>query len=109
MDTFFYSVGSKIYQYDMDTKQVKMVKDYGSRKVSMLKTNRTMSRITATNEARYTSPRYAVIVGTYDEAFPDDSGTLDFLRIPGLMSPISTYYSFDGLGKVIDITYSETQ
>lgn len=106
---FFYSVGSKIYQYDMDTKQVKMVKDYGSRKVSMLKTNRTMSRITTTNEARYTSPKYAVIVGTYDEASPNDSGTLDFLRIPGLMGSISTYYSFDGLGKVIDITYSETQ
>lgn len=106
---FFYAVGSKVYQYDMDARQLNMVKDYGSRKLSMLKSNRTLTNVTATNAARYESVKYALIVGTYDEASPNTSGTLDFLKVPSLMQPLSTYYSFDGLAKVVDVTYSETQ
>lgn len=75
----------------------------------MFKSNRTLNNVTATNAARYESVKYALIVGTYDEASPNTTGKLDFLKVPSLMQPLSTYYSFDGLAKVIDITYSETQ
>ncbi|MFV0605629.1 MAG: PKD-like family lipoprotein [Niabella sp.] len=108
----FYTSGSKLYQYDMDNKVVKMVKDYGSRKISLLKVNRCFvtpgSPSFNSNLERWAPPNYAIIVATYDEAAPSTSGQVDFYNAPGLLGDLTMYYdSFTGMGKVADVKYSE--
>ena len=109
----FYTVGNKLYQYDMDNQVAKLAKDYGSRKISMLKVNKlTIFPAGSSNFNvlinRLEAPGYAIIVGSYDEKSPDNSGTIDFLKAPALMGNLTTYFSpFTGLGKVVDVKYNE--
>lgn len=111
----FYTVGNKLYQYDMDGMTAKMVKDYGSRKISLLKVNKMTVYPQGSNNfnsstiyPRMEAPGYSIIVGTYDEASPASSGTLDFFKAPQYMGDLTTYFSsFTGLGKVVDVAYTE--
>ncbi|MCX2486104.1 PKD-like family lipoprotein [Pedobacter sp. MR2016-24] len=107
----FYVSGNKLYQYDMDNKVVKVAKDYGSRKISMLKGN-TLTVFTPSSIpnflARLGCPGFGIIVGSNDEQNPTTSGTVDFYQAPALMGNLTFYTnSFTGLGKVIDVQYSE--
>lgn len=107
----FYAVGSKLYQYDMDSQLIKLAKDYGNRKISLLKVNDlnryTMSSIPA-YFVRLGSPGYAIIVGSYDESDPDNSGTVDFFNAQSLMGDLVAFHEpFQGLGIVVDVKYSE--
>ncbi len=107
----FYVSGSKLYQYDMDNKVVKVAKDYGSRKISMLKvntlTNQTIIAVPFTLP-RLLSPGYGIIVGSYDVENPAISGTVDFYTATGLMGDLNVSTpSFTGLGKVVDVKYSD--
>lgn len=107
----FYVSGNKLYQYDMDGKIVKLAKDYGSRSISLLKVNTLTGFTTAmvpNFPARYTSPGYGIIVGSYDAQNPTSSGTVDFYTTTSLMGNLSVSTPpFTGLGKVVDIKYSE--
>ena len=107
----FYTSGSKLYQYDMDNKVVKLAKDYGSRTISMLKVNTLTVKTIAyvpSNLARFSSPGYGIIVGSYDSKNPTTSGTIDFFTTTGLMGDlIVSTPSFYGLGKVVDVKYSD--
>jgi len=107
----FYVSGNKLYQYDMDNKIVKVAKDYGNRKISLLKGN-TLTVYTASSIpgflARLGCPGFGIIVGSNDEQNPNTSGSVDFYQAPALMGNLSFYTnSFTGLGKVVDIQYSE--
>ncbi len=107
----FYMSGSKLYQYDMDNKVVKLAKDYGSRTISMLKINTlTLSSIfnVPSNLPRMLSPGYGIIVGSYDAQNPTTSGTVDFYTATALMGDlVVSTPSLTGLGKVVDVKYSE--
>lgn len=107
----FYVSGNKLYQYDMDNKVVKVAKDYGSRKISLLKGN-TLTFFAPSNIpsllARLGCPGFGIIVGSNDEQNPNTSGTVDFYQAPALMGNLTFYTnSFTGLGKVVDVQYSE--
>ena len=107
----FYVSGNKLYQYDMDNKIIKVAKDYGNRKISLLKGN-TLTVYTSSSIpgflARLGCPGFGIIVGSNDEQHPDTSGAVDFYQAPALMGNLSFYTnSFTGLGKVVDIVYSE--
>lgn len=107
----FYISGSKLYQYDMDSKVLKLAKDYGSRNISMLKVN-TLTYYSILNVpnfwSRLSSPGYGIIVGSYDPQNPTTSGTVDFYTTTGLMGDlVVSTPSFTGLGKVVDVEYSE--
>ena len=107
----FYVSGNKLYQYDMDSKMVKLAKDYGSRTISLLKVN-TLTAFTTANvpnfPARFTSPGYGLIVGSYDAQNPAGSGTVDFYTATSLMGNLAVSTPpFTGLGKVVDVKYSE--
>ncbi|MCH5719798.1 hypothetical protein [Niabella hibiscisoli] len=102
----FYSVGSKLYQYDMDNKILKEAYDFGTRKISMLKVNRLMTAYTVTG--RFAAPGYAIIVATYDAAAPNTTGQVEFFKAPELLGALTKYQEpFTGLGKVVDVKYSE--
>lgn len=107
----FYVSGNKLYQYDMDNKVVKVAKDYGTRTISLLKVN-TLTNYTVSSIpnffARLGCPGYGIIVGSYDEQNPNSSGTVDFYQSAALMGNLTTFTdSFTGLGKVVDVKYSE--
>ncbi len=107
----FYVSGSKLYQYDMDNKAVKLAKDYGSRTISMLKFNTLtvwqMSQVPS-NLVRFASPGYGIIVGSYDAQNPTTSGTVDFYTAATLMGDlVVSTPPFTGLGKVVDVKYNE--
>ncbi|WP_199117489.1 PKD-like family lipoprotein [Pedobacter sp. ASV28] len=105
----FYVSGSKLYQYDMDNKTVKVAKDYGSRAISLLKVNRLTLTSSSTNiSGRLLSPGYGIIVASYDVQNPNTSGTVEFFVASALMGNLTTSTeTFSGLGKVVDIAYSE--
>lgn len=109
----FYTVGSKLYQFDLGTKVSKMAKDYGSRKITMLKVNKPSlttvpNFLTGSGGAMREPTVYSMLVGTYAENDPDHSGTVDFLKAPGLMADLTTYQPpFSGLGKVVDMVFME--
>lgn len=107
----FYVSGNKLYQYDMDNKVAKVAKDYGNRKISLLKGN-TLTVFSPSNIpsllARLGCPGFGIIVGSNDEQNPETSGMVDFYQAPALMGNLTFYTnSFTGLGKVVDVQYSE--
>lgn len=106
----FYMSGSKLYQYDMNNKVVKLAKDYGSRTVTLLKYNAMKFGVTSvpSNLTRLGTPGYGIIVGSYDAQNPATSGTVDIFSASALMGDLSLATpSFTGLGKVVDVKYSE--
>jgi len=111
-----YAVGGKLYQYDVDTKETKLMKDFGNREITMLKHNKGnyVSYTTAINPAqadkagrRFLPVIKAIIVATYDPTNPKTSGQVDFFEAPQFNMEYTTYYSFSGLGKVQDVACIE--
>lgn len=111
-----YSVGGKVYQYDVDSKTSKLMKDYGNLKISMLKVNQGVSvtystAVSATNAATYGKRFIPVVTGlicaTYDPANPNTSGKVDIFMVPQFNAPFTIDNSFDGFGKVVDVCSAE--
>ena len=113
-----YAVGGKLYQYDAgETKQAYLMKDFGSRQISMLKYDQGVvvplsaaqnANNVATFGKRFLPALTALICATYDPANPSASGHVDFFETPQFNGAYETYYSFDGMGKVKDVCNVET-
>ncbi len=109
----FYTANDKLYQYDMDAKVIKTAKSLNGRKVSMLKYERLVSLVTSGVGFNRFIDRmgpigYSVIVGTYDENNPNTSGKVEFWMVNPLMGDLSQALpTFEGLGKVIDLQYTD--
>ncbi|WP_316837766.1 PKD-like family lipoprotein [Pedobacter nutrimenti] len=99
-----YTVGSKIYRYNVFDKSNTMVLDYGSRKISLIKYQKMVYK---PDNARYAGYATKLIVCTYEETNPDSSGKMDLYNVPNLNGNLSVYKSFDGMGKIIDVAYRE--
>lgn len=98
----FYNVGGKVYEYDMVLKTSKLMLDFGSQKISMLKFHR------FTSSSKYAAFANQLIVGSYDPAKPEGSnGKLQFYNVPPVNGDIVLDREFTNLGKVVSLAYRE--
>lgn len=91
----FYAVGGKLYSYDYSSNSSKLMKDYGSRKISMLKVN--------LPETYWVSEEYSdmLMVATYDEHNLSTSGSIEFFKTTPVQGNLILYSSYAGMGKVV--------
>lgn len=99
----FYSVGSKIYEYDFNTGINLEMADYGSRKISLLKFQ--TIHVAAVVNPRYVKLSNNLIVCSYEDNNLDSSGALDIYTVPGINGQIVKSESYTGFGKIKSITY----
>lgn len=113
----FYAVEGKLYQYDVDSKQTKIMKDFGAERITLLKynTGNAVSLTVATNPLyettygkRFISVITDLICGTYDPASPNTSGKVKIYKVPQFNADLITDFEFNGFGKVVDICAAET-
>jgi len=104
----FYNIGSKIYEYDFSLKKAILMKDYGSKKISLMKFY-PFFNVTASysNAAFYTDLSKKLAVCTYDVGNASTSGMLDLYVVPAINGVIRPYKSYSGLGKVVSLAYRE--
>ena len=113
----FYSVGNKIYQFDMVSKKYRQLPiafttgertDLPESEISMLKFN-TFIYGDYSKPAGSTEMQYRLIVGSKSQE--ELSGVVRMLEIPTLMDekPATVYKEYSGFGKVVDVTYRERQ
>lgn len=100
----FYQVDSKVYQYDPFSKTTRLMLDVGNRKISVLKYYQTT---VSHSNARYMEYARKLIVCTYDEQNPTSSGKMELFNVPNLNQPLTLFQSFDGFGKIADVSYRE--
>lgn len=104
----FYAVGSKIYEYDFSTGKTILMKDYGTRKISLMQFLPFANvAATAANGAFYTNLSRKLIVCTYEESNLISSGSMDLYTVPDINGPIELYRSYTGSGKVVSVAYRE--
>jgi len=98
----FYNVGGKVYEYDMVLKTSKLMLDFGSQKISMMKFHRFVSR------SKYAALANKLIVASYDPAKPEGSnGKLQFYTVPPVNGDLVLESEFTNLGKVVSLAYRE--
>lgn len=111
-----YSVGGKVYQYDVDSKATKLMKDYGNLKVTLLKYNMgiyvrfpdAVNPVYATTYGKRFLPILSnLICATYDPAAPGTSGKVEMFEVPQFNGAFKTFSTYDGFGKVADVTSVE--
>ncbi|UYQ94505.1 hypothetical protein MKQ68_05300 [Chitinophaga horti] len=103
----FYSVGSKVYEYDFSLKKSVLMKDYGNRRISVMKFHRFLSLEAAISNAFYTELSRKLAICTYEPGNPSASGVMELYNVPGINGPLRLYKSYEGLGKVVSLTYRE--
>lgn len=91
----FYAVGGKLYEYDFASNSAKLMKDYGNRKISMLKVN--------LPDAFWIAEEYSnmLMVATYDEGNTSTSGKVEFFKTAPVQSDLQLYSEYSGMGKVV--------
>jgi PKD-like family len=100
-----YTVGSRMYRYNPYDNTHQQVLDLGNKVISLLKYQKLVSR--DRDNPRYVEYSQKLIVCSYDQQDPDHTGKMDLYSVPALNGPLSLYQSFNGLGKVVDVTYKE--
>lgn len=104
----FYHVGGKLYEYDPAAKHSILMHDYGNRKISLLKFQPFVSTYTSSaNATYYISLSKKLLVASYAQGQPENSGTLDLYTVPDINAPLQLYKSYSGLGKIAFIAYRE--
>lgn len=99
----YYSVGGKLYQYDYSTtpSTSKLVKDYGTSKISLIKFQ------TYQNANKYPDGG-KLMVCSYDPALPEgQNGRLDKYSVLLGASGISLDETYSGFGKVVSLNYRQ--
>jgi len=102
----FYSVGGKVYEYDLSLKTSKLMLDKGSEQISLLK----FQYFTDTwpEKPAYTELAKQLIVASYNPAgLPTSNGKIEFFNVQGLNGPLKLVNKFEGFGKVVSISYRE--
>lgn len=98
----FYSVGSKVYQYDMTYKTTKLMADYGSYKISYLD----FYEFKAT--AKINAEGKRLMVGTYDATINNGTeGSLHIYTVPSLNGDLIEIGTYSGFGRIKSLTYRE--
>lgn len=109
-----YAVGGKVYQYDPDEKKTKLMKDYGSRRISLFKYSRSatsfdyyMNQFPETWGKRFVPVSRGLVCATYEPSSPAGSGKVEVFDVPQFSAPFTTFLTFDGFGKVIGAVEAE--
>ncbi|MBL1409486.1 PKD-like family lipoprotein [Sphingobacterium faecale] len=111
-----YVVGGKIYQYDPSEKKTTLMKDYGNRQISTFKYLRstfinysTVANVKneKTYGKRFLPLTLGLVVATFDPTQPQASGKVDVWEAPQFNGAFKSLLSFDGFGKVADVTEAE--
>lgn len=96
-----YSVGSKVYEYDMSLKTTKLVVDLGNKKISLIQFY-DFKNITKYKDSNN------LMVAFYDPALPEGTnGGINTYTVPPVMGDLVLAKSFSGFGKVKSLTYRE--
>jgi hypothetical protein len=94
-----YSVGSKIYEYDINYNTHHLMADLGTEVISKLK-------VLNLGTTKYKDITNSLIVGSYDPAGPEGSnGKLRIYTMPPRNEPFQLYKFYTGFGKVTDMEY----
>lgn len=93
----FYCAGGKLYEYNMSSRQAKLIHDYGNNKVTVLK-------IFDDNLDGFNNSFSNIVVCTYNEA-DKKSGTLDLYTMPKVDGTVSLVKSIPNTGKIVDVAY----
>ncbi|MFD2036674.1 PKD-like family lipoprotein [Belliella marina] len=97
----FYSIGNKVYEYDMFAKTAIEMLDFGNREISLLK----FEQFEVLRPYNAEIP-HQLIVSTYDNA-TENSGTIEFYNVPPVNGPLTLSNKYEGLGKIISLSYRE--
>jgi hypothetical protein len=96
----FYNVGGKIYEYDIFTKQTKLMLDKGAATITNLKFQRFLNVFTGTANTY----KNKLVVGSYDGTA---NGSLEIFNVPGVNGNLNLVESYAGFGKIKSIAYRE--
>jgi len=101
----FYSVGGKLYEYDMYLKSSFLMADYGASSISYLSFPHFSSRF---NKPNYMSWSKSLLVGVVDAAGTAGSnGKLDQYSIPDVNGQLVKTNSWMGFGKIVSVGYRD--
>ncbi|MBC9930003.1 PKD-like family lipoprotein [Chitinophaga qingshengii] len=105
----FYSAGGKLYEYDPVNNRSILMKDYGTRAISLIKFQQFIFTYDGTaNASRYQELAKKLIVCTYEPDAPSSSGMLDIYHVPDANAPLQLYQSFSGdIGKIVSVSYRD--
>ena len=97
----FYSVGGKVYEYDMSLKSTKLMLDMGMKKISFLQFYEFK------NTTKYKDSN-KLMVASYDPALPEgQNGSLNVYTVPPVNGDLIPYTNYSGFGKIKSLTYRE--
>ncbi len=97
----FYTVGSKVYEYDMVYKTAKLMLNLDNKKISYLNfyNFKDFNKYKSYNK---------LMIGTYDPALPSGSdGSLSIYTVPPVNGDLVLDQSYSGFGRVKSLTYRE--
>ncbi|SEW35032.1 PKD-like family lipoprotein [Chitinophaga arvensicola] len=101
----FYSVGGKLYEYDMYLKKSILMADYGNSLITHLSFPHISSRYGKPN---YITWSKSLLVGSYDPAGAKDSnGKLELFTISDINAPLVKTNSWTGFGKIVSVGYRD--
>lgn len=97
----FYSIGGKVYEYDMSSKATKLMLDKGTEKVTLIKFNEFLNPTKYTDGAK-------LVVCSYDPAKPEGiNGKMEMYTVPTIQGDLVLTNSYSGFGRVQSINYRE--
>lgn len=101
----FYSVGGKVYEYDLSLKTSKLMLDKGNEEVTYLAFQNFFNR---TSKATYTSWANLLTVGLYNATgTAGANGTLEQYTVPPVNGQITLASRWTGFGKITSVAYRE--
>lgn len=103
LNYLFYSVGGKLYEYDLFLQTSKLMVDKGTSVINYLSFIHIFDRF---GKANYVAWSKMLNVGSYDPAGTAGSnGTLEQYSIPPVNGQIVQEYKWTGLGKITSVAY----
>ncbi|WP_443937783.1 PKD-like family lipoprotein [Pedobacter sp. MW01-1-1] len=96
-----YNVGSKVYEYDINTKTTQLMLDRGAEKITLLKFEKYRS-----GGGRLNPNSNDLIVCSYDPTKPEgQNGKMEIFGVPTLQAPLVSKNLFTGMGKIVSLSY----
>ncbi|MBV7533257.1 PKD-like family lipoprotein [Chitinophaga sp. sic0106] len=103
----YYNVGSKVYQYNLSTKISHLVLDKGQ-PITVLKFHTFFYEASASKTNTYKVWAPKLLICSYDPGLPSAvCGSMDMLTVLPVTGDLTPFLSFEGLGKVVSLSYRE--
>ena len=103
----FYSIGGKVYEYDLALQQSILMVDKGAEIVTYMDFQRFFKRAAKTN-LNYPTWSSLLTVASYDPTgTPGSNGTMELYTVPTNNAQIVKANSWTGFGKIVSVSYRE--